>query len=282
MDMEECIISLSGIEKEVRNHFVFYATNELIIYKDRQYILAHTCDGTEICRIRYSGDYKHYESIEFHDAVILIFSGKHLVFIDKYGSNSFNFDIPIEKFGRSLSKIIKAPNDNSIIFGAKLYGRIHFVNFDFMTHKRIWQTSSWEVEYVNNVVDGGHTIYSLMDNTFIVSFDKNGKTKWTRFESGQSQPSLIPFSDRLLYASEGGLRITDGKNVENIRIPMVRPTSLETLIGDKLYFTTRDKRNIGCYNIKKKEMIWEITGSFPIIKTLTIKRTKKGMVELLM
>ncbi len=277
--MRECVISLSRIEKEIRDHFVFYATNELIIYKDRQNIIAANCDGTEICRSKCPNEYKHYESIEFEDAVILIFSGKHMVFIDKYGSHPFDFDMPVQKFGRSLSRIIKAPSGNSIIFGAKLYGQVHFVNFDFMTRKRIWQTSSWEIAHVNNVVDDGHTIYSLMDNTFIVALDKtNGETKWTRFESGQSQPDLIPISDSLLYTSEGGLRITDGKKVENIRIPTIRPTSLESLVGDNLYLTTKDKHNVGCYNIKKREMVWEIAGSFPIIKTLTIKGQKDGRI----
>lgn len=279
-----CILDMTKLEIEHRDKFIFYATHEMIIYKEGRYIVAQNCSGQTLAKVSLPSSYKSYEYLSFDDAVVLLFNGKTLVFVDKYGENSFTDNLPINRIGRSLLHIFPSSQENAIVFAAHLHNNIHFVHYDFITKKRIAQTLSWEVSQVNDARYEDGKIYALMDNTYMVCCDaETCETLWTKFETGHVSPKLLPFGDGVIYACQNLLKVHANKKTEVVRIPLARPNTVELIKGDLVYYTSNDQKHLCCFDLKNKKLIWEITGTEIIKKTISaVGKSDKNVNDMLL
>lgn len=265
------LLDLTKIEPENRDHFVFYATHDMVVYKDGRKIIMDDCSGNHITEVDCPPSHKVYESLDIGDALLLVIGGKYLVYLNKTGARSFFEELPISRVGRVLSDTYESNHKNSLLFAGHLHNKVHFINYDFIDKKRVSQSSSWEVGQVNDiqVVDG--KIFALMDNAYLICCDAStGETLWTRFETGKIEPRIIPHEGGLIYACQKLIKVYKDTKAEIIRVPLARPDTLECLRGNSLYYTAKEMKHVCCLDLRSKQLIWEITGTEPITKTITV------------
>lgn len=275
--MAECILDFNKLGVEHRDHFVFYASSKVIVYKEGRNIVATDCDGDIITRLTCPVDYKKYSYVETEDDIVFLFAGKKIVYIDLVTDESFVADLPIQKIGRSVSEIYPSEHNQGIVLVSRLHGQTHVVNYNFIEGTRICQSSSWQVAQVNDTVYSNGYVYLLMDNAFIACCNAStGETVWTRFETGRIEPNIVPLDGNMVYACQGILKISGNKSSKSIKIPTVRPNSVKWAQGDSICFTANNNKNLCGYNVKKEELEWEITGTEPILETVVTRATRKG------
>ena len=275
--MSKCIINLSKIELEPRQQSVFYATHKFIVYKDHLSLHLANCEGKILNSLRCPPDHRLFECIDLDDAVLFIFAGKQSLVLDKSGNEPIERAMAVEKIGRSVTPLLPSNDPFGVILGTRIAGNIQFINYDFMGGHRLMQTASWKMEKISHLCVRYDTVYGLLDNVFLVSCSAmTGETFWTRFETGQIAPKLIPYEEGLFYACQGVLkRLEDGKS-SITRIPLARVYSLEYKAGDDLYLTSNEGKHLCCYNLKDNELSWEITGQLPIQETLVVQGKRRG------
>ncbi len=228
-----------------------------------------SCDETLLSKINLPKDCKSYEFLELDGIIILMMSGKEILIINKSGYMPQRYDMNSYKIGRCVTKLFDVGN-NQMVFGTKYPNRIQFLSYNYIEQTRVCQTMSWKMARVNHVIMDGNILYALLDNAFIVCCDMStGETLWTRFEAGFIHKNLIIYKNKLIYACQNILKIVDeDSNVENIQIPLVRIHSMEHLIGENLYFTSNEGKNICCYNLKSRKLRWEILGNLEIKESI--------------
>lgn len=269
--MLQCLLDLNKIEPENRDRFVFYATHEMVVYKDGRKIVMDDCSGTRITEVECPSSYKVYESLDVGNALLLVIGGKYLVHLDRLGERSFFEELPISRVGRVLSDTYESSHRNSVLFAGHLHGKVHFINYNFIDKTRVSQSTSWEVGQVNDIQVVDEKIFALMDNAYIICCNAStGETLWTRFETGKIEPRIIPYNNGLIYSCQKLVKVYKDKNVEIIRIPLARPDTLECIRENNLYYTSKEMKHVCCLDLKSKEIIWEITGTEPITKTVAV------------
>lgn len=253
------------------DYFVFYVDNDIIIYKDKQQIHAKQCDGDLMASFACPHVYQHYEFLDAEHGVVLIFGGKTLVYIDKSGTKSFQ-SILSEQNGRFLSSPMKTDDPNCFTIATQFRNLLHLMKYDFINAKRISQSASWQVSQLNDINLCGKYIYLLLDNSLIVQCNNETcETLWKRFEPGRVEPRIvIDEQKKVLYACSNILKIVQGEDIQNIRIPLARPDSLEFVVRDKLFYTSNNRKHICCYNLTNNNLEWEITGSDAILRTIRL------------
>lgn len=265
--MTECILNLSNLEMEYREYFVLYASKDQIIYRDKQYLVTKSCDDQITSQISIPTIFSHYEYTTLDRLLVFIIGGKYLFYNDF--SKSTIEELSVQRTGKFLSRIYPTEHEDSIITMSNLHGKVHFIIYNILKKKRLFQSSSWEASQINDIVVFKDKIYCLMDNSYIVCCNLNTcETLWTKFETGIINPQLIPSENGIIYCCNGLVRILENKNVQTIHIPLARPSTLERLIDNKLYYTSNSRKNVCCYDLSSKKLIWEITGTNPIIKTI--------------
>ncbi len=270
------ILNLDKLDRVARAHLIYFATHDFILYKDRSFLMQVSCDEQLLKRTSLPKDSKSYECLEIGDAVILVLAGKEIMIVDKEGRATSKYDLNHQKIGRCVTRLFHAEN-NQIIFGTKYPNRIQFLKYDFVNQSRVCQTMSWEMSRVNHLTMHNHMLYALLDNAFIVCCDMStGETLWTKFEAGFIHKNLIVYNDNLLYACQNILKIANGKEVENVSIPLARIHSLEHVIGDNLYFTSNEGKNICCYDLKGRRLKWEILGNLEIKESIIVPGRHEG------
>ncbi len=271
------MISLDELQIEKRPKLVYFATNDFIIYKDGPYLYHNSCDDENLNTFKLPIDHKHYQCLDMVDAVMLLFAGKSIAVIDKSGNLPINHDLDQRKIGRVITKLFPSNDYNSVVFGTKLFDRIQFVNYDFMDHKRISQTSSWNMTNITDITSYKNDLFAILDNAFVVCCGMDsGETKWTRFESGRVNPKILIHNDTAFYTCQNMLKSSLGASVESTRIPLVKIHSLQSIHNGKLYFTANKGASLCCYDLATKTLVWEIPGNLPIKETLVTQGKYKG------
>ncbi len=275
--MSKCVINLSKLELEPRQQSIFYATHGFIVYKDRLSLHLADCEGEILNSLRCPPDHRLFECIDLDDAVLFIFAGKQSLVLDKSGNEPIERAMAVEKIGRCVTPLFPSNDPFGVIFGTHIAGNIQFINYDFMGGKRLLQTSSWKMQKISHLAVYKDVIYGLLDNVFLVSCSAiTGETFWTRFETGQIAPNLIPHEGGLFYACQGVLKHLENGKSSLTRIPLARVHSLEHKSGDNLYLTSNEGKHLCCYDVKNRELAWEITGQLPIQETLVVQGKRRG------
>ena len=267
----DCILDLKNIQFESRDKQVFFAAHDFIIYKDMSSIIMADCQGDVISTIPCPRDHRHFECIDLGDAVLLILAGKLMVVFDKSGNAPISHRVDTAKMGRIISRPYQTDDENCLLFGTMRNNSIQLVNYDFLSHKRVAQSSSWKVKQLSDMIVKDGNAYLLLDSSFLVSCDaETCETKWSRFESGFITPYLIPYKDSILYSCQGLIRKLEA-SVENINIPLSRISSILACINDNIIFTSEDFTNIGSYSLTEKKLLWEIVGSNKVLEGIVVK-----------
>ena len=257
---------LTKIETEDRPDFVFFATHNQIIYRDKQFISMASCSGELICQVDLPPNHNQYEHLEFDDSVLFVMNGTHLVWIDFEGISPTTTILHPLKIGQCVTKLFHAKDKNGIIFGTKKLGKIQFVNYDFIANNRIAQTSSWEADEITSIRVEGNILHAILDTSTIVACDMStGETLWTRFETGLVQRGLALIDGWIYYTSQGLLKKTNGETQKTIRIPLIRLSSIESSTGKTLYFTVKENKTLCRYDITSGRLVWKIQGQHTIL-----------------
>jgi len=267
----DCILNLKDIQFETRDKQVFFASNDIIVYKEQSTIVMTNCDGEEITFCPCPRDSRHFEVIDLGDSILLALSGKSIVVLDKMGNTPIQYDLNITRFGRIITKLYPVGED-SIMFGTKRGEHVQVVNYDFIGQKRIAQSASWKVRNITDMMIQGDKAYALLDSSFLVGCStETCETLWNRFEAGYVNPYLIPHDGGILYSCQGLIRHYKNGSINTIQVPLSRVSSLLTCLGDKLIFTSDDHTNIGSYDLTKNRLVWEVVGSEKILEFVMVK-----------
>jgi len=267
--MNQCIINLEEVGLEHRDHFIFYLSHEMVIFRHRQQIVVSDCQGNELDRTPCPPDYYKYECAETDNDIVIFLGGKTICTVNKLTGKCSIFEFPVQKLGRNISSIFVS--GGGIIFACTLQGKIHLVNYDIHNELRLYQTSSWAVSKLNDIVEKDNLIYLLMDNSFIACCDKETcETLWTRFEAGTIEPKIVPCQNGIAYVCHNILRITQGKEVQNIKVPAMQINSVQG-ISNNVFLLSQDRKTICSFNIENEDLKWEVNGNEGILETILVK-----------
>lgn len=268
--ISECIINPYTVSVESRHRPVFYASSDLIIYKNGQSIQADDCSGNEITRVVCPVDARVYEYIDLGDSILFIFGGNELIFIDKSGDLPYRHKFDT-KLGKIVTPIFLSTDDNCIVFGTKSHNGIQFMNYNFIDQKRISQTSTWNFKSVTDIIQYNNTVYAVLDSTFLVEFDNSTcEVKNIRSETSLISPKIFGTNNGIIYLSQSSIREWNGKQVESVRTPISSTSRLLGISQECCYLVT-DKTNISAFDKKLGSIIWEIKSDKIIYDSLTIK-----------
>jgi len=276
--MNSCILDLESIGQEDRRETLFYASHSQLIFKQDSKIKNATCDEEIQAEIPLPIDHTYYECVEFDSEILFIFGGKDVVVFDKEGGRVKRHRLDPVLIGRCITKAYKSGED-CIIFGVKQNNRIHLLRYDFRTQKRIAQTSSWDLSTISDLRVEDGIAYIILENSFLAICDmKTGETTKIRFETGNVNRSIFKHGDSLLFPCKEALRILTPSSVKTGKIPLVRIHSLECVIGNNLFLTSAEGRNLCCYNLRHQAISWELFGDSVIAESILIKGQGKDSV----
>lgn len=261
-----CKLDIHNLEPEDRPDAILYATHNFIIYKESNKLKLASCDGELLSECNAVIDYLHYRYLDLEDSILFLFNSNSIIVLDKDGMMPVEVKLDPIKIGKCITKIYPVPGQSDqIIFGTVQSGRIQFVNFDFMQNKRIAQTASWYASEVTGTCMLENHLYAVLDASTILGIDAlTGETLWTRFETADIGKGLTTYDKYLVYACQDMLKLTDGAEVRNIRIPLVNASSIVCSDKQDIIFTSNERKNICSYNMASEQMKWEITGQEPI------------------
>lgn len=274
-----CVIDLANITVEPRQQSIFYATHDLIVYKERMGMHLAACNGDILSTVRCPSNFRNYECVDLDDVILFIFASRNCIILDKLGNQPIEHQVDFIKFGKITTSILASNDPFGVIFGTFNKMQVQLVNYDFIGDKRIWQSASWKMEKINHICVTEENVYVLFDNAFLACCDiETGETRWTRFETGRISPKLLPYQGGILYACQGVLKHYADKPTTT-RIPLTRIHSLEHVVGNKVVLTTEEGKHISCYDLDKGAIDWEIVGGRPILETVPIKGRHKNVIN---
>ncbi len=278
--MNDCILNLDNLGVESRDTKVLFASKDFIIYKERFTIYLADCDNNVLSRYACPSDDQRFDVVEFTNDILFLFAGKDFIVFDKLGNAPFGHNLPLQKTGRVVTKLMQTDSEDNIVFGTFLRGNLQFLNYDFTGNKRISQTSSWQMTHIIDCAVDSKKIYGLLDSTFLVCCSVDtGETLWTRFETQKIDKIILPYRNGLLYNCQNNLKFADESgNIDNTSIPLVSISQLSHIIDHDLYFLSNENKNIGCYDLQDKALKWEIPGKQPIYETLLSKGTSNKKI----
>ena len=269
-----CTLDIN-IKTEKRDKFVFYASNDFIIYKDNVRIIMADCGGQEMTSIRCPADWRHFETLDIGDAVLLCLYGKDIIIFDKLGHEPVTYRIDAHKIGRIITKLFRS-DDNEMVFGTYSEDKVQIVNYDFMGQTRIAQSSSWRASTIDDCIIEDNTLYAIINASTIVACDlKTCENHWTRFEAGKIIPHLIPYDNGLLYACQRKLRYYKDKNITNYSIPLIEPEGLIGKIDDVVFLTHNKNKYIVAYSMTEQKILWEISGHARLLDSVIVRGKNK-------
>lgn len=263
--------NLDSIELDHRNETIFYVGSGLAIYRDFNMLVCSKCDTDSVLyRTKLPIDYVHYEFLDLGTSVLLVFAGKHVIQFYKDGSRELVYDLDPQKVGVIVTNIVSLKSN--ILFGTKLHNKsLQFVAFDIEQKKKHYQTSSSDFSKITDFIVTDEYIFSVMDHVIINCYSKEtGQLLWARYEMNNIDSSPVIYKDRLLYSCQGMLKLVYNREYEVIQLPARLTSGILGLIGDKLYTLCNNRKNICQYNLKTKELEWEIIGTVPIKSALIV------------
>lgn len=273
-----CVINMDTIEVEKRNNYIFYAAKDFIIYKDNVNVVMDDCSGNRMVSIRCPADFRHFYALDLGDSVLLCLYGQDILIFDKQGSTPIYHRIDAHKIGRIVTKLFQS-GENQMIFGSFLEGKVQIVNYDFMGQKRVSQSSSWQANSFDDLVVDNNIVYTLINRSTIVACDKNTcQSLWTRFEAGGALPKLSPYNDGVLYACQRKIRHRTENSTESFSLKLIDPQKIIGRNGNVVFCVHKNEYLIA-YDLKARNILWELSGQSPIVDSLIIEGQRAGDTE---
>lgn len=276
-----CRLNLKNLAPDDRAEFILYATRDFMIYRESNQILMGSITEGILAAIPAPGDCSKYEFLDFNDSVLFMFNGLEMVVIDKLGMEPHQQKLDPIKTGRCVTKLFTSNDPNRVIFGTKQGERIQFVNYDFMSNERVAQTASWKVSAITEMCVSDMILYAVLDESIIVACDMNtGETLWTRFENGTINRGIVVQNGFLMYCCQGLLKKVQNKDIQIIRIPRIKASSIEYHDSRNIYITMNDGKNVGCFYTVNERLKWQVRGQKPIVDTVVVHDTNHNEIML--
>jgi len=263
-------IDLDNINFEHYDTIVYFSSPDMLIRRNGSLVEIELNDRiVQVNDIRIL-ELSNFKIDKWNENVLIAFGGRTSFLVRPDGTYD-SFNLKSRHIVTNLSI-----HENVLIFGSTLGSLFHFVIYNLEDRKRIFQTQSIEARTLSHIVTND-SIYALMGNSQLIAYDHEGREKWKRFEHQYVIPGLAYYKGRLLYCSNNQIKITDGKKIESINIPIVKFDKIEGIIGDNLYAICGNKKNICCFNLHQRKLVYEIRGSQKIdIRKLLLT---KGKIE---
>lgn len=275
--MLECVINLENTGQENRDKVVFYASSSEIVYREGNYMKLASCSGEVLSQTELPLDHTTFELIDLGDEILFLFGGRTLVMMDKSETQPTKQDLDIMTIGKCCTPIFSSTSEDTIIFGTVRDEHLQFVAYDYLQKRRTIQTMSWAMSSITHVnVDHKDTLFAILDESLLVQSNMRTGETATRFETGKINRGFVPYESGGIYACQTCLRKIDGDGVETTRIPLVRVFTAEHIIGRNLYLTSKEGKNLCCYDLGTGMMKWEIFGNNLIHETLLAKGSLGG------
>lgn len=277
--MSDYAIRIPEPDFQYTSEAVFYADDQMMIHRDGPFVKAIDSNGDLIQTVRCPSNFKHFESIDLGDAVLIMFSGEQIILLDKTGINFSVHSLATHKFGACITPLLLSKDTLGIIFGTRSRGHVQFVHYDYIARQRVSQTSSWKMANITDFTVKNDRLYALLDNSFMICSDiSNCEPLWTRFETGRITPKIVPDGDEIFYACQGVLKRRN-PDVESIKIPLVRVHSVEAKFGDRVILTAMGGKSLCGFDVATKKTKWEVRSNLPILQTLPIRILTEGKLH---
>lgn len=272
-------INLDNVNEQIVTEVVFHASEDIIIYKELSNIVISNYDGEILSKFKIPIDHNNFESVTTEEEIILMFGGSHFIIVDKDLSvENVEFSIDGLTFGKISTKIFLDETKDNLIFGTQRNNKVQSISYSISQQKRISQSMSWDLEKFSYFEVIGDRIFAVVDNTFLAIMNINtNEMLFSRFEPGTVAEKFLPIDNGVIYPYGHCLRKITSEGVKTAKIPTNRVSSIEHISGRYLYFTSNDKKNINCYDMKSNTIKWEIFGHSPIQESLAIKGNSGGM-----
>ena len=263
-----CLINLDKIEISTFPNYVFYLTDKEIIYKDKAHLIYADCNNNILSALSLPVDHKNYQFLDLGGRILILFAGKTFCLFDKNSNQSSCIEFNHKLYGRCITKIFKGKEENTIIFGTKLHTRIQLICYNFVENKRIYQSSSWQANEISDLIESENSIFILLDKTLLFECGFDCEIKWNRFEVTSIKENLIYYDNSVVYTCRDIIRKVNKDSILNTKLTGLQITSLLCEKNGKLYFTTNEKKNISCYDIKNEKLLWELKGHDKILQAI--------------
>lgn len=274
--MSQYVIKVPDPDFRLTESTVFYADHLLTVYRDGPYVRAVDDTDEQIHKLRCPSNFKQFEAVDLDTAVLLMFSGNQVTILDKTGIDVMSYELDTHKFGKCITPMKLSEDKLSIVFGTRIRDHIQFVNYDYSNKKRVSQSSSWKMATINDFVVHNEKLYALLDNSFLIAANVDTcETLWNRFETGKISPNIVPYKNEIYYACSGTLKVRN-PDVETIKIPLVKVSSVEAKFGDHVIMTSMGGLSLCCYDVSKQNVRWQIKSNLPIQQTVPIKIIVSG------
>lgn len=273
--MHKIVFNIENIEVDIKSNLVFYSSDDIIIYKNNNRISILSCGGITVKEIKCPPDWRHFCVLENENLIILFFSGKYIVSISKPDYFVKEHLLDSDKLGRSTCRPILFEND--LILGMSSKGKSQFVRFDVFNEKRKLQTMSWTMPSITNLVSDESKCFGIIDNSMIVSFDPNTfEVFWSKFETNVIGEKIALHNNGVLYSYQNNIKQISENKTNTIKIPFCKVSNIYGSIGDKVYISSNEDKNICCFDTKNDKTDWELKGTKVIRQTvLSTGRYKK-------
>jgi hypothetical protein len=273
-----CTVDLAKWGLEERDHHVFYATHDYILYKEGQFVRLADCSGQIITEEQCPFDYRQFDCVEFPDCIVLLIGGRHVMMLDKDGMKSVHHEIDVTKYGRIVTGIHATPNEN-IVFGTVANDKCQFIIYDFASGNRVAQSPSWKSNVINALLVSGNLLYGLLSQSFFVACNlKTGENVWKKFETATTKSSIQVIDDRLIYASEGVIKTLRNGKASVTSVPTILPKSVEAVIKERIILTSGTQ--VSCFNTRTDHLDWELKTKEPIAESIRVRgKTVNGNVN---
>lgn len=275
------LIDIPHIKVEYTPNTVFYADQSITVQKKLKEICLTDTSGEVQSKTPCPVDHRHFKCVDLGTSLLLFLAGKSIFILDKTGIDIIHHQLDEAKLGRCVTNVFFRESDSALIFGSRVRGQVQFVVYDPIEQKRLAQTSSWKMNDISDFAVAGGRIFGLLDKTFLAGCDdQTCDVLWTRFETGEIVPKILPDKGALWYACRGALKNHSASGVNTIRIPLTKISSLEELSNTTIYLTARERTALSAFDYTKNSTLWQITGSIQIQESAPIQvRTAEAKIH---
>lgn len=277
----ECIIDLEKLNIVEEPYAVFYSTDKLVCYKNKNQIVLENNNGDILDVSPLPIEYNYFQIVDLEEYLAGIFNGRHVVALSKRQTNTSHPDIQIidsMNINRCSTELFPGTN-NTIIFGSQSMYGCHVIKFDPVSCKILCQTSSWKLKNFDSLIANGEMIYGLLDNSVLITCDMStGKIEDFRFEAGHIIPKIVLYKNDLIYFISNILNRVIDKKVDKTRIPGYKITSIHDIKDNYLYFTADNNKTLISYNLIDNSVKWEIKSESEFKESLFCQGKHSGKI----
>jgi hypothetical protein len=226
--MPDCFINASNPRFIEHTNRILYANDRVIGFVEDNHLIVKMCDaypissrcqGCEMTNRSMPSVFSSHYAVPTKEGVLFLFDGKTFILVYEEAFQAEEHLIDLQKFGLIATRPFYVGNDNAI-FATTNRNRVQVILYDYVTRKRVSQSTSFDVHNASDFKLHEGFCYAVFDKTVISCFDiATCRTQWKKFDAGIIDGELVFGKDQIYYGAGGLLKIihADG-HTEPIRI----------------------------------------------------------------